>query len=195
MRKTSAELGDMPKPSPERNDSNNLPLDTRREEDLLKILMTASNFQETDPRAKIVAVLGMTSINTRDVRNSDLEQNGAIKTDHSKSESDVYQEVTKYLIGTTKDLRGLHLLGYMCRAESSELPSWTSNWRDCQSFFGSSDFDTFRAAVNHSTSKNARSLNISEEGLTQLAPSSLQEVDILVLRGQILATVIDIVDE
>ncbi|KAI0008208.1 heterokaryon incompatibility protein-domain-containing protein, partial [Xylariaceae sp. FL0662B] len=92
---------------------------------LLDGLVFSSCFGVTDPRDLVYGILGFTTV--------PISQMGVdigkptLKIDYSRSVSEVYQSVVLYEIDRTGSLGILDFAG--TRSESSDLPSWTPDWR------------------------------------------------------------------
>ena len=65
---------------------------------LFQTLTTSAQFQESDPKDKVYATLGMTSTSTRNSVTPDLMGSSKLVVDYRRTVSEVYQDVTKYLI-------------------------------------------------------------------------------------------------
>ena len=72
---------------------------------LLDVLVAASKFKEANARDKVYAVLGMTGIDTNYSQKDILKHNKTVEIDYSKSVSQVYQDITKYLINECQQSR------------------------------------------------------------------------------------------
>jgi len=95
------------------------------ESDLFSLLLSSWYFQETDPRDKVYALLDMTNTPTRN-QGQDRPPN-SIVVDYKKTVSEVYQDVTKYLINHHNLLHVL--LNFTIQKDYSlGLPSWTPDW-------------------------------------------------------------------
>jgi hypothetical protein len=69
-----------------------------RDEDRLHVLIMLATFKEVNPRDKVYAVLGMTSVITSNLQKSSRENNMNIEVKHSNSDSRVNQDLTKDLV-------------------------------------------------------------------------------------------------
>jgi hypothetical protein len=98
----------------------------------LHTLRAGTTFQVTDERDRIYAILGMVSSpSTRSYvehrPDIDLTQ---LPIDYSKSVSKVYQDLTKYLINTDRNLDCLVVFENRDRRDRpKDLPSWVTDWR------------------------------------------------------------------
>ena len=93
--------------------------------DLFNLLLSSWYFQETDPRDKVYALLDMTNTPTRNQGQDKLPN--SIVVDYKKTVSEVYQDVTKYLINHHNLLHVL--VNFTIQKDYSlGLPSWTSDW-------------------------------------------------------------------
>jgi len=112
---------------------------------LLDLLMVGREFDATDPRDKIYSVLGMAKVPVADPT-STSPTNQSMVIDYSKSISEVYQYLTKYIINRDRNLDILCILLTHRNADSADLPTWVPDWRvptsdaslmDCWDFFAS----------------------------------------------------------
>ncbi|KAI1379947.1 heterokaryon incompatibility protein-domain-containing protein [Hypoxylon crocopeplum] len=95
---------------------------------LLDALVFSSSFGVTDPRDLIYGILGFTTVPvSQDSVASKDSHRPTLKVDYGRSVSEVYQDVVRYEIERTKSLGILDFVG--SRPVSSELPSWTPDWR------------------------------------------------------------------
>ena len=121
---------------------------------LLDFLMVGRAFDATDPRDKVYSVLGIARIPMTDRRKDERTSSGqnnesrnvpAMEIDYSKSVSEVYQDVVKYLINRDQNLDILCILSTHRDENSCDLPSWVPDWRvslshaalkDCWDYIG-----------------------------------------------------------
>ena len=103
---------------------------------LLDLLMVGSKSKSTDPRDKVYSLLGLGrvliegSIQTQQrLASSESEKTETMLIDYSKSVSEVYQYLAKYLINRDRNLDVLCILYGHRNAQSDDLPSWTPDWR------------------------------------------------------------------
>lgn len=93
--------------------------------DLFSLLLSSWYFQETDPRDKVYALLDMTNTPTRNQGQDKLPN--SIVVDYEKTVSEVYQDMTKYLINYHNLLHVL--LNFTIQKDYSlGFPSWTPGW-------------------------------------------------------------------
>jgi hypothetical protein len=98
----------------------------------LRVLNEGVYFEETDPRDKVYGVLGIiTSPTTKSYveRRPDI-QRAKFPISYTKSVSDVYQDVVKYLINLDRNLDVLQIFESR-RNRAKDLPSWVTDWRRC----------------------------------------------------------------
>jgi hypothetical protein len=98
----------------------------------LHTLRAGTIYQVTDERDRIYANLGMVaSPSTRSyVEHRPNIDPADLPIDYSKSVSEVYQDLTKYLINTDRNLDCLVVFENRdARYRSNDLPSWVTNWR------------------------------------------------------------------
>jgi Heterokaryon incompatibility protein (HET) len=86
---------------------------------LLNVMENFRDFQTTDPRDKVYALLGLASVD----RNMPLP-----KPDYSKSVSEVYCETVRAIIRHTADLSVLCLSKALGATTLHKLPSWVPDW-------------------------------------------------------------------
>jgi hypothetical protein len=116
--------------------------------------MAGRGFEASDPRDKIYSVLGMArvpifnpNVDTNTSSSSSHKRNiPTLEIDYSKSVSEVYQHLTKFLINRDRNLDILTiLLTHRSPSISSDLPSWVPDWRvplsergltDCLDYYG-----------------------------------------------------------
>lgn len=105
---------------------------------LLDLLMTSRQFDATDPRDKVYAVLGLGRVPMRTGRRpTEEERRGdggggvpSFPVDYAKSVSEVYQDTVKYFVNRDRNLDILTLLLTARNARSfHDLPSWAPDWR------------------------------------------------------------------
>jgi hypothetical protein len=98
----------------------------------LQVLNEGVNFEETDPRDKVYGVLGIiTSPTTKYYVESRPDIRGAeFPISYTKSVSEVYQDVVKYLINLDRNLDVLQTFESR-RNRAKDLPSWVTDWRRC----------------------------------------------------------------
>ncbi|MCJ1368166.1 hypothetical protein MMC16_007307 [Acarospora aff. strigata] len=118
---------------------------------LLELLMISREYEATDPRDKVYGVLGLArEFMKGDTMESDRVHEGQQEpprfvVDYSKTVSEVYQHLTKYLINRDRNLDVLCILSTHRGPDSSDLPTWTPDWRvhtayanltDCWDYIG-----------------------------------------------------------
>ncbi|KAL8869664.1 MAG: hypothetical protein Q9174_004098 [Haloplaca sp. 1 TL-2023] len=87
---------------------------------LIRLLKVTRHFQVTDPRDKVVAILGV---------HGDPNPELKALSDRSLSTAQVYHRTALYLIGTPDDLPFLFAhAGLQRQAGPSEMPSWVPDW-------------------------------------------------------------------
>ncbi|KAL7620927.1 hypothetical protein AAE478_008238 [Parahypoxylon ruwenzoriense] len=92
---------------------------------LLDALVFSSSFGVTDPRDLVYGILGFTTVPVS-LGNPDT-RDATLKVDYSRTMSEVFQDVVIYEINRTGSLGILDFAG--ARPPSSDLPSWTPDWR------------------------------------------------------------------
>lgn len=106
--------------------------------DLLELLMSSRQFEATDARDKVYAVLGLGQVPMTTRQPSKIGKDLAeppsrsplFPVDYTKSVSEVYQDAVKYLINRDRNLDILALLLTCRNAQSAtDLPSWVPDWR------------------------------------------------------------------
>ena len=112
---------------------------------LLDLLMVGRAFNATDPRDKIYSVLGLAKVPIVESNSAPPDTNPMV-VDYSKTTSEVYQYLAKYIINRDRNLDILCILLTHRNAESADLPTWVPDWRvptdyakllDCWDFFAS----------------------------------------------------------
>ena len=95
--------------------------------------MVSRAFEATDPRDLVYAVLGMTNV---PIESDSAAENAHVsfdipqmRIDYSATVSEVYQYVAKYIINRDKNLDILCILSTHRDENSTDLPSWTPDWR------------------------------------------------------------------
>jgi Heterokaryon incompatibility protein (HET) len=98
----------------------------------LQVLNEGVNFEETDPRDKVYGVLGIiTSPRTKFYVECRPDiQHAEFPISYTKSVSEVYQDVVKYLINFDRNLDALQIFESR-RNRAKDLPSWVTDWRQC----------------------------------------------------------------
>ena len=98
----------------------------------LRVLNEGVDFEETDPRDKVYGVLGIiTSPTTKLYVESRPDiQAAEFPISYTKSVSEVYQDVVKYLINLDRNLDVLQIFESR-RNRAKDLPSWVTDWRQC----------------------------------------------------------------
>lgn len=104
---------------------------------LLDLLLVGGKFESTDARDKIYGVLGLAREPIQGGENEDAlypytdegeaSENMVVNYDHTISE--VYQRLAKHFINRDLNLDILCILGTYPIVFSSDLPSWTPDWR------------------------------------------------------------------
>lgn len=100
----------------------------RKTSDLFQALIASVEFQESDPRDKVYAILGMTGTPTRECAVAEALKSDGMVVDYTRTVSEVYQDVTKYMINHHRNLTVLYLR-YANVQLDAQLPSWTPDWR------------------------------------------------------------------
>ena len=104
---------------------------------LFELLLSGRQFEATDPRDKVYAVLGLGQVSMTQKQSKAAEETAEdssyitqFPVDYSKSVSEVYQDTVKYFINRDANLDILSLL-LTCRNAHSDtdLPSWVPDWR------------------------------------------------------------------
>lgn len=112
---------------------------------LLDLLMVGRAFDATDPRDKIYSVLGLAKVPIAESGSMSQDTN-PMTIDYSKTTSEVYQYLAKYIINRDRNLDILCILLTHRNAGSADLPTWVPDWRvpiedarllDCWDFFAS----------------------------------------------------------
>ena len=104
---------------------------------LLELLLISGDFEATDPRDRVYAVLGLAR---EPIEGGDDEEalfpfvdEGEVfeplRIDYNSSVSEVYQRLAKHVINRDLNLDILCLVGSLRNAGSTDLPSWTPDWR------------------------------------------------------------------
>jgi hypothetical protein len=100
---------------------------------LLEHLMVSRAFDATDARDKVYCVLGMANVPMesgsamQDVHTSHYIPK--MRVDYAATVSEVYQFVAKYIVNRDKNLDILCILSTHRDTNSTDLPSWTPDWR------------------------------------------------------------------
>ncbi|ETN38988.1 uncharacterized protein HMPREF1541_07030 [Cyphellophora europaea CBS 101466] len=108
---------------------------TRYTRHWMQHLRDGTAFKVTDERDRVYGIFGMISSATNRM---DVEYRADIKPqdfpiDYSKSVSEVYQDVIKFLINTDRNLDCLVVVeDRRTRFMSKDLPSWVTDWRQHQ---------------------------------------------------------------
>jgi hypothetical protein len=108
---------------------------------LLDLLMAGRAYDATNPRDKVYAVLGMADVPLNPLdkvprlvwRGHTQREPPIMEIDYSASVSEVYQHTAKYFINRDENLDVLCILPSHRDETSSDLPSWTPDWRVSQS--------------------------------------------------------------
>ena len=100
--------------------------------ELGKILLQSSRLNATDPRDFVYGVLSMSNANFQADGNqftSVKQPQAVLRIDYSRSVSQVFQDVTRYLICRDRRLDVL-LVGWCLRPKDDlDIASWTPDWR------------------------------------------------------------------
>ena len=104
---------------------------------LLDLLLTGTHFDVKDPRDRIYAVLGLAREPIADGDNEDAlfpylgpgESFEPMTVDYNSTVSEVYQRLAKMLINRDANFDILCVLHGLRDESSSDLPSWTPDWR------------------------------------------------------------------
>jgi hypothetical protein len=101
--------------------------------------MLGREFEATDPRDKIYSLRGLARVPIEGAETmqqqfssseeSESEKTEAFPVDYSKTVSEEYKYLAKYLINRDRNLDVLCILSMHRNAESHDLPSWTPDWR------------------------------------------------------------------
>ncbi|OCK95116.1 HET-domain-containing protein [Cenococcum geophilum 1.58] len=88
---------------------------------LLEVLQSFRNFQSTDPRDKVFALLGLASSS---------KEMALPRPDYKKSVSIIYSETTRAIIKHQRNLAVLCLGHFSCQPQPSQhdIPSWAPDW-------------------------------------------------------------------
>ncbi|OAL33240.1 hypothetical protein AYO20_07557 [Fonsecaea nubica] len=108
---------------------------------IIQVLAAGVSFGASNPRDRVYALVGMTDFDRYLPGHFPSNCRRAFPIDYSKSVSEVYQDVVKYLINETQTLDCLSYFGG--RGRSPNLPSWALDWedpRDCSMPFLHFDF-------------------------------------------------------
>ena len=95
------------------------------------MLRSGANFQVSDERDRIYGALGpLTSPSIRFYVRlpASLETLSTFPIDYWKSVSEVYQDLIKFLINTTKTLQVLDVFANRRHLKTRQLPSWVTDW-------------------------------------------------------------------
>jgi hypothetical protein len=94
---------------------------------LLDLLMVGREFDATDPRDKIYSVLGLARVLVASPTATPGPNEMVV--DYSKSVSEVYQNLAKYIINRDRNLDILCILLTHRNANSASFPTWVPDWR------------------------------------------------------------------
>lgn len=97
----------------------------------LRVLQDGTDFDVTDPRDRVYGALGMIQSNETRLYVDDRPEfrKARFPIDYSKTVSEVYQDVVKFLIGLDENLDVLTI--FEARENiSSDWPSWAPDWRE-----------------------------------------------------------------
>lgn len=94
-------------------------------------LMVSRAFQATNPRDKVYAVLGIADVSIESENDPEPQENDMpkMRVDYGASVSEVYQYTAKYIINRDRNLDVLCILSTHRDANSTDLPTWTPDWR------------------------------------------------------------------
>ena len=96
----------------------------------LKVLRKTCHFEATDPRDLIYGILGMTDIPVvvNNKRTEQVVRQAALLVDYTRTVSEVFQDVTKYIINRTWNL-DIIAHATFTNGQDIGLPGWTPDWR------------------------------------------------------------------
>ncbi|USP79427.1 hypothetical protein yc1106_06701 [Curvularia clavata] len=149
----------------------------------LDYLMVSRVFEATDPRDKVYAVLGIADVPIES--NDSLEAHGdhtpKMRVDYGAGVSEVYQYTAKYIINRDRNLDILCILSTHRDKNSSDLPTWTPDWRVPVSsipMYANWDYVGYKFGA---------------AGFTNALWQNQDEVGILVAQGFLLSTITELV--
>ncbi|KAK8204600.1 hypothetical protein M8818_005038 [Zalaria obscura] len=99
-------------------------------ENIVSLLDSALTCEATNPRDRIYALLGMSSVE-RTTHQHLLERwkdSPMLLVDYQRSISKVFQDFTKYLMNSDANISCLRLTTFTARHRAMALPSWTVDW-------------------------------------------------------------------
>jgi hypothetical protein len=146
----------------------------------LRVLNEGVNFEETDPRDKVYGVLGIiTSPTTKLYVESRPDiQRAEFPISYTKSVSEVYQDVVKYLINLDRNLDVLQIFESRCN-RAKDLPLWVTDWRQCN-----------RRSITHCAPDDKQ----TREMISQAPIQDLNDYGKLRLIGVQVATPVEVID-
>ncbi|KAJ9609908.1 hypothetical protein H2200_006237 [Cladophialophora chaetospira] len=100
--------------------------------DLTRVLLCNSGFEATDPRDFVYGAIGMSNVDLEHVDGLRLVQKelrNTLPIDYKRTVSEVFQDVTKYIINRDRSLDVLLVVWESRPIDTLELPSWTPDWR------------------------------------------------------------------
>lgn len=157
----------------------------------MSVLRGSTECEATDIRDRVYALLSLTRTRlTNDAQSSDV---AILTVDYSRSTSQVFQDVARYVMNRHKMVSLLYLGGRFGKANDISLPSWTPDWRQM------TDIYPF-GVIEHAVRKSGEEHDYEGEFFCRAdkfsTPSACDqrnraEDDILALQGVILAEVLD----
>lgn len=132
---------------------------------LLELLMISREFDATDARDKVYGVLGLARepIDGDSVAAVVDHDRPQFVVDYSQSVSEVYQHLAKYFINRDRNLDILCILSTHRGPNSSDLPTWTPDWRVSTSYIGLTECWDY-IGMKHSTAIAAQAEPQDQDG-------------------------------